>query len=310
MSDTAQLAPTIEAVRAFNRFYTSLIGALDYEGRLGTPYSLTEARVLYELNHAADLPVPRLRHTVRAEAAHLSRVLTRLEKAGLVTRAPLAADRRVQVARLTDTGRTAAALLEERSQQAVTDLVGRLGDSQRHRLGEALRAVTDILTHPRLGVIALRRPAPGDLGWVVQRNAAVYAEEFGWNGEYEALVARIVADFAAEHDPSREAAWIAQFEGEPVGCVFCVQDSAPQTARLRLLLVEPSARGHGIGDRLVGECVEFARKAGYRELVLWTNDVLHAARKIYQRAGFELVAEKPHRSFGQDLVGEDWRLVL
>ncbi|MDF3293322.1 bifunctional helix-turn-helix transcriptional regulator/GNAT family N-acetyltransferase [Streptomyces silvisoli] len=310
MSDTAQLAPTIEAVRAFNRFYTSLIGALDYEGRLGTPYSLTEARVLYELNHAADLPVPRLRHTVRAEAAHLSRVLTRLEKAGLITRAPLAADLRVQVARLTDNGRTAAALLEERSQQAVTDLVGRLGDSQRHRLGEALRAVTDILTHPRLGVIALRRPAPGDLGWVVQRNAAVYAEEFGWNGEYEALVARIVADFAAEHDPSREAAWIAQFEGEPVGCVFCVQDSAPQTARLRLLLVEPSARGHGIGDRLVRECVEFARKAGYRELVLWTNDVLHAARKIYQRAGFELVAEKPHRSFGQDLVGEDWRLVL
>ncbi len=310
MSDTAPLAPTIGAVRAFNRFYTSLIGALDYEGRLGTPYSLTEARVLYELNQAAELPVPRLRHTVRAEAAHLSRVLTRLEKAGLITRAPLAADRRVQVARLTHAGSTAAALLEERSQRAVTDLVGRLGDSQRYRLGEALRTVTDILTHPRLGVIALRRPVPGDLGWVVQRNAAVYAEEFGWNGEYEALVARIVADFATGHDPAREAAWIAQFEGEPVGCVFCVQDSAPHTARLRLLLVEPSARGFGIGDRLVRECVEFAREAGYRELVLWTNDVLPAARRIYQRAGFELVAENPHHSFGRDLVGQDWRLVL
>ncbi|MCQ4044579.1 GNAT family N-acetyltransferase [Streptantibioticus rubrisoli] len=310
MSDAASLAPTIEAVRAFNRFYTSLIGALDYEGRLGTPYSLTEARVLYELNQTAELPVPRLRHTVRAEAAHLSRVLTRLEKAGLIMRAPLAADRRVQVARLTDTGRAAAVLLEERSQQAVTDLVGRLGDGQRYRLGEALRTVTDILTHPRLGAIALRRPAPGDLGWVIQRNAAVYAREFGWNEEYEALVARIVADFAAKHDPEREAAWIAQFEGEPVGCVFCVRDSAPDTARLRLLLVEPSARGYGIGDRLVCECVEFARKAGYRELVLWTNDVLVAARTIYQRVGFELVAEKPHHSFGQDLVGQDWRLVL
>ncbi|GAA1904732.1 bifunctional helix-turn-helix transcriptional regulator/GNAT family N-acetyltransferase [Streptantibioticus ferralitis] len=310
MNDTASLAPTIDAVRTFNRFYTSLIGALDYEGRLGTPYSLTEARVLYELHQTADLPVPRLRHTVRADAAHLSRVLTRLEKAGLITREPLAADRRVQVARLTDSGRAAAALLDERSQHAVTDLVGRLGAGQRHRLGEALHTVTAILTRPRLGVIALRRPAPGDLGWVIQRNAAIYAEQFGWNEEYEALVARIVADFAAEHDPAQEAALIAQFEGEPVGCVFCVRDTAPGTARLRLLLVEPSARGHGIGERLVRECVDFARSAGYRELVLWTNDVLVAARRIYQRAGFELVAEKPHHSFGQDLVGQDWRLVL
>lgn len=156
----------------------------------------------------------------------------------------------------------------------------------------------------------LRGPLPGELGWIVQRNGALYAAEYGWDVEYEGLVARIVADFAEDHDPRLERVWIAELDGRPVGCVMCVRDTDPATARLRLLLVEPSARGHGIGDRLVSAVVGFAREAGYRDLVLWTNDVLSGARRIYQRHGFVLVAEKPHRSFGQDLVGQDWRLDL
>jgi GNAT superfamily N-acetyltransferase len=251
-----------------------------------------------------------LREAIRAEAAHLSRVLTRLEKAGLVERETHPLDGRVHVVRLTAQGHEAAAVLDERSQQAIGDIVGRVPQGERRRLIEALRTAQDVLTRPRLGLVALRRPQPGDLGWVIQRNAAVYAEEFDWNDEYEALVARIVAEFAAQHDPEREAAWIATFDDEPVGCVFCVRDEAPDTARLRLLLVDPKARGHGIGARLVHTCIDFARRVGYREMVLYTNDVLAAARSIYQCAGFELVAEKPHHSFGKDLIAQDWRLIL
>jgi GNAT superfamily N-acetyltransferase len=156
----------------------------------------------------------------------------------------------------------------------------------------------------------MRAPRPGDLGWIIERNASVYAEEFGWDETYEALVARIVADFAGGRDPSREAAWVAELDGRRAGCVMCMSDSAPDTARLRLLLVDPGARGHRLGGRLVEECVDFARGAGYRAIVLWTNDVLTAARHIYQRAGFELIKEEQHHSFGHDLVGQDWRLAL
>jgi len=163
---------------------------------------------------------------------------------------------------------------------------------------------------PRREDVLLREPGPGDLGWVVQRNAALYAAEYGFNADYEGLVARIVADFAEDHDPHLERVWVAELDGRAVGCVMCVRDDAPGTARLRLLLVEPDARGLGIGDRLVGAVVDFARGVGYRDLVLWTNDVLTAARHVYQRRGFVLVAEKPHRSFGKDLIGQDWRLDL
>ncbi|MCP3819605.1 GNAT family N-acetyltransferase [Streptomyces sp. A3M-1-3] len=162
----------------------------------------------------------------------------------------------------------------------------------------------------RPGKVTLREPEPGDLGWIVQRHGALYAAEFGWNADFEGLVARIVADFAQDHDPHLERVWIAELDGRPVGSVMCVRDEVPGTARLRLLLVDPAGRGHHIGEQLVGAVVDFAREAGYRELVLWTNDVLAAARKIYQRAGFTLVAEKPHRSYGVDLVGQDWRLGL
>ncbi len=187
--------------------------------------------------------------------------------------------------------------------------------ADRPRLAEALRTVRAIVSaaeghRPSAEDVVLRGPAPGDLGWIVERNGALYAAEYGWNAEYEALVARIVADFAADHDPAAERVWIAELDGRPVGCVMCVRDDAPATARLRLLLVAPEARGLGIGDRLVGAVVGFARDAGYRDLVLWTNDVLGAARRIYQRHGFTLTAEKSHHSFGKDLVGQDWRLDL
>jgi GNAT superfamily N-acetyltransferase len=176
-----------------------------------------------------------------------------------------------------------------------------------------MRTVRTILSEGRAPCaedVTLRAPLPGDLGWVVQRNGALYAAEYGWNADYEGLVARIVADFAQDHDPHLERVWMAELEGRPVGCVMCVRDEAPATARLRLLLVEPEVRGLGIGDRLVTTVIDFARDAGYHGLVLWTNDVLTAARRVYQRHGFTLTSEEPHRSFGKDLVGQDWRLDL
>ncbi len=318
----------VKEVREFNRFYTNLIGALDYSRHLHTPFTLTEARVLYELAHARGADAADLRVELSLDAGHLSRMLAKFEDRRLVTRAPSERDARRQRIELTPGGREAASLLEERAQETVADLLDRIPPHDRTRLTDAMRTVQEILREDRPGRaqgghrpgkrrdvghrsrISLRDARPGDLGWVIERNAAVYAQEFGWNEEYEALVARIVADFAADRDPRREAVWIAESDGERVGCVFCVRDEKPDTARLRLLLVDPAARGRGVGGRLVEECVAFARAAGYAELVLWTNDVLAGARRIYQKAGFELVAERPHHSFGQDLMGQDWRLAL
>ncbi|MET9874402.1 bifunctional helix-turn-helix transcriptional regulator/GNAT family N-acetyltransferase [Actinacidiphila glaucinigra] len=301
---------TVQEIRAFNRFYTNLIGALDYSRHLHTPYTLTEARVLYELAHAAGggLDAAALRTALSVDAGQLSRMLAAFEERGLVTRAPSPRDARRQRVEPTPDGREAARLLEDRSREAVASMLGGLAPNERARLTQAMRTVRDVLggaaeKAPPGPRVRLREPRPGDLGWVVQRNAEVYAEEYGWNGEYETLVARIVAG-------GHERAWIAELDGERAGCVFCVRDDAPGTARLRLLLVDPAARGHGIGRRLVEACVAHARAAGHRELVLWTNDVLVSARRIYEAAGFELVGEKPHRSFGRDLVGQDWRLVL
>jgi DNA-binding MarR family transcriptional regulator/N-acetylglutamate synthase-like GNAT family acetyltransferase len=306
-------------MRAFNRFYTNLIGALDYSRHLHTPYTLTEARVLYELVHATRTDGAGLRAALSVDAGQLSRMLARFEERGLVSRRPSARDaRRVEVA-LTADGREAARLLEERAQSAVESLLEGMAGAERERLAESLRTARRILEKDAdaegtrdaaADRVRIRAPRPGDMGWIIERNASVYAEEFGWDETYEALVAGIVAEFAGEHDPAREAAWIAELDGRRAGCVMCVADGAEDTARLRLLLVDPAARGHGLGDRLVAECVTFARAAGYRELVLWTNDVLAAARRIYQRAGFELVGEARHRSFGHELTGQDWRLVL
>lgn len=300
---------TVQEIRAFNRFYTNLIGALDYSRHLHTPYTLTEARVLYELAHAEGLDAADLRAALSVDAGQLSRMLAAFEQRGLVTRTPSERDARRQRVDLTPDGRAAAGLLEERSRDAVSSLLGGLAPRDRERLTGAMRTVREVLggaapaPTPQAGRVRLRGLRPGDLGWVVQRNAEVYAEEFGWNAEYETLVARIVAD-------GHERAWIAELDGERAGCVFCVRDEEPGTARLRLLLVDPAARSHGIGRTLVDACVLFARETGRRELVLWTNDVLTSARRIYQAAGFELTGQKPHHSFGKDLVGQDWRLVL
>ncbi|WP_409237391.1 GNAT family N-acetyltransferase [Streptomyces sp. PA5.6] len=312
----------IHEMRAFNRFYTNLIGALDYSRHLYVPYTLTESRVLYELARSPRTDAADLRAELSLDAGYLSRLLAKFERDGLVERAPSADDSRRQRITLTARGRDAAELLDERSREAVGSLLADVPPADRSRLAAAMRTVREILEdgrgrgrhngrrRDRRAAVTLRDPGPGDLGWIVQRNAALYAAEFGWNTDYEGLVARIVADFAQDHDPHLERVWIAEVDGRPAGCVMCVRDDAPGTARLRLLLVEPDARGLGIGDRLVAACVDFARGVGYRQLTLWTNDVLESARRIYQRHGFVLVAEKPHRSFGVDLVGQDWTLPL
>ncbi|MEU6393113.1 bifunctional helix-turn-helix transcriptional regulator/GNAT family N-acetyltransferase [Streptomyces sp. NPDC046939] len=308
---------TVQDIRSFNRFYTNVIGALDYSRHLYAPYTLTESRVLYELAHPGRgrrLDAADLRARLHLDAGYLSRILGKFERDGLIERAASARDSRRRSVTLTPRGRTTAELLDERSREQVGALLDTVPAPDRTRLAEALRTVRTLLgdgrAAPRADDVVLREPGPGDLGWIVSRNGAVYAAEFGWNAEYEGLVARIVADFAQDHDPHLERVWIAELDGRPVGCVMCVRDEAPGTARLRLLLVEPEARGLGIGDRLVRAVVDFARGVGYRELVLWTNDVLKSARSLYRRHGFVLTAETPHRSFGADLMGQDWRLPL
>jgi DNA-binding MarR family transcriptional regulator/GNAT superfamily N-acetyltransferase len=280
------------------------------EGLLDTPYSLTEARVIFELARADQTEAGQLRRWLDIDAGYLSRLLARFEADGIVRRSRSTADGRRQVIGLTPAGRAVFAKLDALSAGQIRGLLAGLPEGRRASLIAAMAGITDALDGAaRAKAVVLRAPLAGELGWVVQRNAALYAAEYGWDETYEALVARIVADYAARADRAREAAWIAEVDGQPAGCVFCMRKS-DQIAQLRLLLVEPQARGMGIGERLVAECLAFARRAGYREIVLWTNDVLHAARRIYQRAGFELVGSQEHHSFGHELVGQDWRLRL
>jgi len=295
----------VAAVRGFNRFYTNVIGLL--RGKyLETPYSLTEARLLFELAQRDASEVTDLRRVVDIDAGYLSRILARFEADGLITRQRSAADGRRQVIQLTGAGRSVVAGLDARSAEQTRDMLAAVYHHDQRRLLEAMRVITETLTgSPQPRGFLLRPPRPGDMGWVVQRNAAVYAEEFGWDSSYEALVARIVADYVDHRDPDAETAWIAEVDSTPAGCVFCVRENAT-TARLRLLLVEPWARGLGIGSRLVTEVLRFARQTGYSQLTLWTNDVLADARRIYQRAGFTLDDEARHHSFGTDLVEQNW----
>jgi DNA-binding MarR family transcriptional regulator/GNAT superfamily N-acetyltransferase len=302
----------VAAVRRFNRFYTNVLGLLQ-EGLLETPYSLTEARVIFELA-AAGGPVDTsgLRRQLDIDPGYLSRVLAQLQQAGLITRQQSPADGRRQLVGLAGPGREAFRLLDQRSACQIHDLLSPLPESRQQDLTSAMSRVQNILAGPaqaRPAAYVLRSPGPGDLGWVVRQHGVMYADEYHFDAGFEALVARIVADYANDHDPRREAAWIAEVNGEPAGCVFCVRKD-DSTAQLRLLLVDPAARGLGIGARLVSECVSFARRAGYAELVLWTNDILTAARHVYQAAGFQLVDEERHHSFGHDLTGQTWRLTL
>jgi DNA-binding MarR family transcriptional regulator/GNAT superfamily N-acetyltransferase len=301
----------VPAVRAFNRFWTQQIGLLQ-AGLVDTPYSLTEARVLFELAQHESTDLADLRRGLQLDAGYLTRVVGRLKDAGLVTSRRSPDDGRRQVIRLTERGRAEFGTLDARSSEATAAMLAGVPAAERRRLVAAMATIEDTLA-PRPGeqprAYLLREPGPGDLGWMVQRNGAVYAAEYGWDQSYEALVARIVADFAQHHEPARERAWIAEMDGEPVGCVLCVRRD-DETAQLRILLVDPAARGLGIGARLVEECIRFARSAGYRSMVLWTNDVLVSARRLYEAAGFALVDEQAHHSFGHDLVGQTWRLDL
>lgn len=301
--------PEVAAVRDFNRFYTNVLGLLR-EGLLDTPYSLTEARIIFELAREDRTEAGQLRRWLDIDAGYLSRILARFEADGIVSRSRSPQDARRQVIGLTSTGRAVFAKLDALSASQIRSLLAGLPAGRRAALLSAMAGIREALdSTPRGETLVLRAPGPGDLGWVVQRNAALYAAEYGWDSSYEALVARIVADYAGRADHKREAAWIAELDGRPAGCVFCMRKSE-EVAQLRLLLVEPHARGRGIGERLVAECVSYARRTGYREIVLWTNDVLHAARRIYQRAGFELIGSEEHHSFGHDLVAQDWRLPL
>ncbi|MFF4778018.1 GNAT family N-acetyltransferase [Microtetraspora fusca] len=294
---------TVADVRAFNRFYTGVIGVLG-AGLLDTPYSLSEARVLFELNTTSEAGT--ISKRLGLDPGYLSRMLGKFEAEGLIARERSETDGRRQVVRLTDKGRETYRMLDERSAADVEALLGGLAEEDRRRLLAGMAAIRGVLDPPaRREPYVIRPPRAGDLGWVVYRHGALYSAEYGWGAPFEALVARIVADYAAGHDPAREAGWIAEVDGHPAGSVFCMRKD-DTTAQLRLLLVEPSARGMGIGARLVEECLRFARQAGYRRIVLWTRAVLAGARRIYQQAGFELVEEHPGEESGHPVVEQIW----
>ncbi|MBV8920001.1 bifunctional helix-turn-helix transcriptional regulator/GNAT family N-acetyltransferase [Bradyrhizobium sp.] len=300
----------IAAVRAFNRAYTRKIGALDQHIHK-SPYSLSEARVIYELAHRDDLSAKEIGSELGLDAGYLSRIVQNFEEAGLISRKPLPSDRRQHQLSLTAKGRQAFARLDRNSQEEVAAMLTALSADDRRRLTEAMAIIERLFGLPRPAIkpAILRDPRPGDMGFVVQSQGALYASEYGFDATYEALVAEIVAKFITSFDASRERCWIADLDGSPVGSVFLVKHS-DHVAKLRLLAVDPVGRGQGLGQRLVAECVGFARACGYRRMTLWTQSILVAARKIYQDAGFSLVKSEPHRSFGQNLIGETWEREL
>jgi DNA-binding MarR family transcriptional regulator/GNAT superfamily N-acetyltransferase len=300
----------IAAVRAFNRFYTRRLGVLDQHlGR--SPFSLSEARVLYELAHRDDLAAKDIGIELGLDPGYLSRIVQNFDEKGLITRKPLASDRRQVRLSLTAKGRQTFAKLNLSSQNEVAAMLAVLSSGDARRLTQAMATIEELL-EPRPGARApflLRSHSVGDMGWVISRQAAAYAEEYGWDISYEALIAEICAQFIKNYDPSREHCWIAEVGGEPVGSIFLVKGT-DEIAKLRLLLVEKKARGLGVGRALVEQCIRSAREKGYSKMTLWTQSILLAARGIYQSAGFRCVAEEKHRSFGVDLVGETWELDL
>jgi DNA-binding MarR family transcriptional regulator/N-acetylglutamate synthase-like GNAT family acetyltransferase len=309
MADT-ESARRIEAVRRFNRFYTQKIGVLQKQ-LLKSPFSLTEARVLYELAHREKPTAVELGNELGLDAGYLSRILRGFEERGLIEKQPSAEDGRRSVLLLTRSGRDAFATINTASQREIGELLGALAPVDQGRLVEAMGTIESLLgTGPvRKVPYLLRTHQPGDMGWVVHRHGVLYSQEYGWDERFEALVAGVVAEFIQNFDPRRERCWIAERDGEIVGSVFLVRKSE-QVAKLRLLLVEPNARGLGLGARLVDECVRFARQAGYRKITLWTNSLLLAARHIYEKVGFRLISSEPHPVFGSGSVGQTWELEL
>jgi len=303
-------AATVHAVRRFNRFYTRRIGVLGGK-LLGSGFTLAELRLLYEIAHQDGPSAAQLGRELRLDPGYLSRLLARLRRRGLLERRPSPTDRRLSRLRLTRKGQETFAVLDRRSHEEIAALLSPLAPVDQRRVVEAMDRIERLLggAPAEAAPYLLRIHQPGDMGWVVQRHGALYAEEYGWDADFEALVAEIAARFLRHFDPKRERCWIAERDGVNVGSVFLVRKSAT-VAQLRLLLVEPSARGLGLGRRLVSECVRFARHAGYRKVTLWTNKGLDAARHLYELAGFRLVEEKPHHTFGHDLVSQTWVLTL
>jgi len=300
----------IGQVRRFNRFYTGQIGVVS-EHLLRSEYSLAEARVLYELAHRERPTASEIAGGLRLDRGYLSRILRRFQKDGLVARTKSGDDARARFLALTPKGRRTMTALEARSDEEVSALLRRVPVLARHRLTSAMRVIEEVLVpQDSKTPFLLRDPRPGDLGWIVSRHGALYSQEYRYDWRFEALVAQIVGEFVAHHDPKRERCWVAEKDGEVVGSVFVVRASA-QVAKLRLLYVEPNARGHGVGARLIEECIRFARQAGYRKLSLWTQSELLAARHLYEKAGFARAKSVPHKSFGRDdLVAETWELKL
>jgi DNA-binding MarR family transcriptional regulator/GNAT superfamily N-acetyltransferase len=312
LGTTVPTEAQVTQVRAFNRFYTNVIGVL-HDMYLDTPHTLTESRLLYEIAKHGTVEVSWLRQALDIDAGYLSRVLSRFESEGLVTRHRSAADARRQEIRATEAGRGAVTELDER---AAVQIGALLGGVDRGRLLDAMRVITEVLGPPGPRAVTLRPLAAGDLGWVLQRHGTVYAAEFGWDATFEDFCARIIGEFPAVRDsaPGRAEGWVAEVNGVPAGSVFCVPDTGTSdtgaqgssTARLRLLLAEPWARGLGLGRKLVAHCLDFARQAGYADIVLLTYDQLSAARRIYQAAGFTLDREHPEEAFGQRMMCQTW----
>lgn len=300
----------IAVVRQFNRFFTRQIGVLR-EGLLHSPYTLTEARILFELGHRDVVTASDLCRELGLDPGYLSRILARLEQQGLLEKVRPENDGRQRLLQLTGEGKAAFALFDQRSRDEVSEMLNDLSEEEQRGLLKAMQTIESVLTK-RLKYsepFFLRSHESGDMGWITHRHGVLYAQEYGWDEHFEALVAQIVADFINNYNPERERCWIAEMNGEIVGSVFVVQ-SSETVAKLRLLLVEPKARGLGLGTRLVEECIRFARRRGYQKLMLWTNSVLLEARHIYQKTGFKLIAEDAHHSFGHDLIGETWELIL
>ena len=303
---TRPSTPDVDAVRRFNRFYTRRIGLLE-RGFLQSDFSLTEVRLLYELSRRDPVSSAGLARDLGIDTGYLSRMVRRLTAAGIVAGQASASDRRQTLLSLSAKGRKVFGRIEGRQVEDVQALLSPLAESARRQLAASMRTIETLIGDVEGAgeAYVLRPPGPGDLGWIVHRQGRLYHEEYGWDVTFEALLARIVAEYVERHDGRKDACWIAERRHEVVGSVFCIKKSAT-VARLRMLYVEPGCRGLGIGTRLVEECIGFARRAGYKRMTLWTNDVLTAARAIYEKAGFELVTEEPHHSYGQDLVAQTW----
>lgn len=303
-----EMTARIESVRRFNRFYTRQIGLLQ-DGMVGTDLSLTEARILYEIGRTREATATIVAAALNLDHGYLSRTLRGFAKAGLITKTTAANDRRQTLLELTAKGRALFRTLDRGSQRLVGDLLSKLGEGDQQRVVAAMRTIETALGGGPPATVLIRPHRAGDMGWVLTSHALVYGREYGWGGAFEALAGEIVTQFLKEFDPAHEICLIAEMDGAPVGSVFLV-NAGDGVAKIRLFLIEAHARGYGVGARLIEECIRFAREKGYRRITLWTQSILVAARKIYERAGFRLVKQEPHRTFGVDLVGETWELTL